>query len=125
VKGEFDIIMYNGKSVALIEVKYKAQKADLEEMVTTKVPVFRTLFPQYKDHTINLGIASLSFDKFVIKKAKELGIGTLTQKGNTIEIDTENIRAYYLKSSLKTTGYAGGFFVWLVFLRHPAPRNAS
>jgi Holliday junction resolvase-like predicted endonuclease len=94
VKGEFDIIMYNGKSVALIEVKYKAQKADLEEMVEKKVPVFRTLFPQYKDHTINLGIASLSFDKFVIKKAKELGIGTLTQKGNTIEIDTENIRAY-------------------------------
>jgi Holliday junction resolvase-like predicted endonuclease len=44
LKGEFDIVMYNGNSVAIIEVKYKVQTKDLEEMVTKKVSAFRTLF---------------------------------------------------------------------------------
>jgi hypothetical protein len=94
LKGEFDIVMYNGNSVAIIEVKYKVQTKDLEEMVTKKVSAFRTLFPVYADHKVYLGIGSMSFNNYVYAKAKELGIGILKQKGDTIEADTSFIRAY-------------------------------
>jgi hypothetical protein len=66
----------------------------VEELVIKKLPDFRTFFPQYNDHTIYLGIGSMSFDKRVINKAHELGIGILRQKGDTIEADTGNVRAY-------------------------------
>ena len=94
IKDEFDIVMYNGKSVAIIEVKYKAQTEDLEKMVTKKVPNFRALFPHYAHHEVYLGIGSLSFNEYVYAKAKELGIGLLKQKGDTIEADTSFVRAY-------------------------------
>ena len=94
VHSEFDILMYNSTSVAIIEVKYKADLEDIDELVTKKVARFRTLFPQYKDCNIYLGIGSMSFDKKVVKKAYNLGIGILRQKGDIIETDTDNIRAY-------------------------------
>ncbi|GHV76861.1 hypothetical protein AGMMS49942_16820 [Spirochaetia bacterium] len=94
LRDEFDIVMYNGTSVAIIEVKYKAQTEDLEKMVTNKVSNFRTLFPYYAGHKVYLGIASLSFNDYVYAKAKELGIGMLKQKGDTIELDTSFARAY-------------------------------
>ncbi|GHV80506.1 hypothetical protein AGMMS49944_22970 [Spirochaetia bacterium] len=94
IKDEFDIVMYNGNSVALIEVKYKAKTEDLEKMVKNKASNFRTLFPYYAGHKVYLGIASLSFNDYVYAKAKELGIGMLKQKGDTIEADTSFVRAY-------------------------------
>ncbi|GHV81041.1 hypothetical protein AGMMS49944_28320 [Spirochaetia bacterium] len=94
IKDEFDIVMYNGNSVALIEVKYKVQTEDLEKMVTNKVSNFRTLFPYYADHTVYLGIGSMSFTDRIYEKAKELGIGMLKQKGDAIEVDTSFARAY-------------------------------
>jgi hypothetical protein len=36
----------------------------------------------------------MSFDERVLKKAHELGIGILRQKGDTIEADTGHVRAY-------------------------------
>ncbi|GHV29623.1 hypothetical protein AGMMS4952_15580 [Spirochaetia bacterium] len=94
IKDEFDIVMYNGNAVAIIEVKYKAQTEDLEKMVTKKVSNFRTLFPYYADHKVYLGIGSMSFNEYVYAKAKELGIGMLKQNGDTIEADTSFVRAY-------------------------------
>ncbi|GHV76598.1 hypothetical protein AGMMS49942_14190 [Spirochaetia bacterium] len=94
IKDKFDIVMYNGTSVALIEVKDKAQTEDLEKMVTNKVSNFRTLFPYYAGHRVYLGIGSMSFNDHVYAKAKELGIGMLKQKGDTIEADTGYVRAY-------------------------------
>jgi hypothetical protein len=94
LKGEYDIVLYNGTTVAIIEVKNKACQADVEELVAKKLPVFRSLFPLYRDHAVYLGIGSMSFDNRVLKKAHELGIGILRQKGDTIEADTGHVRAY-------------------------------
>ncbi|GHT15104.1 hypothetical protein AGMMS4956_14340 [Bacteroidia bacterium] len=94
VKDEFDIIMFNGSSVAIIEAKYRAHQNSLQHLTTKKVQNFRTLYPEYAKHKLYLGIASMSFNEDVIKEAKELGIGILKQKGDTIECDTENIKAY-------------------------------
>ncbi|MHC6204760.1 hypothetical protein ACYULU_16405 [Breznakiellaceae bacterium SP9] len=94
VQDQFDIAMINHNAVAIIETRYTVQTKDLMEMVEKKVSNFRTLFPYYAKHTIYLGIVGLSFNSHVTKLAKELGIGLLTQKGDTIEVDTSNIRAY-------------------------------
>jgi Holliday junction resolvase-like predicted endonuclease len=94
LRGEFDIVLYNGTAVAIIEVKSKACQADVEKLVNKQVEHFRTLFPLYKDHKVYLGLGSMSFDDRVLSKAHELGVGILRQKGNTIEADTSYIRAY-------------------------------
>jgi Holliday junction resolvase-like predicted endonuclease len=71
-KDEFDIVLYNGESVAIIEIKYKARTEDLEQMVDKKVPNFRALFPYYKDYKVYLGLGSMSFSDRVSAKAHEL-----------------------------------------------------
>ena len=60
VKDEYDIVLYNCNSVALIEVKYKAHVNDIPA-VLKKAETFRVLFPNYKDAKIYLGLASMSF----------------------------------------------------------------
>ncbi|GHV66617.1 hypothetical protein FACS1894199_10420 [Bacteroidia bacterium] len=94
VQDEFDIVMFNGSSVAIIEVKYRAHQNSLQHLTTKKVQNFRTLYPEYAHHKLYLGIASMSFNAEVIKGAKKLGIGILQQKGDTLECDTEHIKAY-------------------------------
>ncbi|GHV81209.1 hypothetical protein AGMMS49944_30000 [Spirochaetia bacterium] len=75
-------------------MKSKAKTEHLEKLVTKKLPDFRTLFPEYRDYPIYLGIGSMSFDDHVLQRAQELGIGILRQKGDTIEADTGAVRAY-------------------------------
>ena len=94
LQDQYDVVLFNGKSVAIIEVKYAAQTKDLEKMVEKKVPNFRALLPVYENHKIYLGLGSFSFDDYAYKKAKELGIGLLRQQGDTIEADTDYVRAY-------------------------------
>jgi hypothetical protein len=94
VKDQFDVVMYNGTSVAIIEVKYKADAKDVDDLVTRKLKNFRGFFPQYDSCKIYLGLGSMSFDPKVISRAYELGIGILEQKGDTLETDTSHIRAY-------------------------------
>ncbi|GHU60634.1 hypothetical protein FACS189445_0490 [Spirochaetia bacterium] len=94
LEGEYDIVLYNDASVGIIEVKSKAKTEHLEKLVTKKLPDFRTLYPLYRDYPIYLGIGSMSFDDQVLQRAHELGIGILRQKGDTIEADTGNVRAY-------------------------------
>ena len=48
VQDEFDVVLYNGKSVAIIEVKYKADLDDLDDLATRKLEHFRLFFPPTK-----------------------------------------------------------------------------
>ncbi|GHV74161.1 hypothetical protein AGMMS49940_14630 [Spirochaetia bacterium] len=94
LEGEYDIVLHNAASVGIVEVKSKAKTEHLEKLVTKKLPDFRTLFPEYRDYPIYLGIGSMSFDDHILQRAQELGIGILRQKGDTIEADTGAVRAY-------------------------------
>jgi hypothetical protein len=95
IREEYDIVLLNGSSVAIIEIKYNAKDADfLSTFTTRKVENFRLLFPQYANHKIYLGVAAMSFDEKVIAAAKKLGVGILKQVGNVLESDTENIKVY-------------------------------
>jgi len=88
VKDEYDILLTNGDSVAIIEVKYKAHENDLDKLKTKKIPNFRKLFPMYNDYKIYAGIAGFHINEDVVKKAEEYGFFVLKRKGEIVESDT-------------------------------------
>jgi hypothetical protein len=94
IKGEYDVVMYNGDTIALIEVKYKVQKEHFEKLRTKQLSVFKELFPQYKDYSFYLGIAGLSFEDGTEKTAEEYGIGILRPKGESVEILDKKLKVY-------------------------------
>jgi len=94
LEDQFDIVMINDNAVAIIEVKYRAQSEDPKEMIERKVPNFRTLFSDYADFKIYLGLGSFAFDEFTVKEAKKLGIGLLKVSGDMVEYKTDWVRAY-------------------------------
>jgi len=94
VEDEFDIVMYNGDSIALIECKSKAHETDLRKLIDNKASNFRTLFPDYKDYKIYLGLASFSFYDELKEMAKEKGIAILKNTGDLPEIEADNLQAY-------------------------------
>lgn len=95
IEDQFDIVMFNGNYIAIIEVKYKAENDYPKKMVERKIPNFKFLFPELaKNRKIYLGLASLSFSESVVNEAKKLGIGLLSQVGEVMETQTNWIRAY-------------------------------
>ena len=60
LEDEYDILLINGKSIGIIEVKFKAHEKDVPK-VLRKAETFRVNFPEYKNHQIYLGLATLSF----------------------------------------------------------------
>jgi hypothetical protein len=93
-QGEFDIVMYNGENIALIECKYKAHKSDVEKLITKQVSSFKKLFPIYANHKFYLGIANFSFYPELENFAKQNGVAILKQKGDVVEIEADNLKAY-------------------------------
>ena len=94
LEDEFDIAMYNGNNIALIECKYKAHENDVINLIEKKVQNFKQLFPFYANHTFYLGIASFSFYPKLEELAKEKGVAILRQKGEVVEIEADNLKAY-------------------------------
>ena len=94
LKGEYDVIMYNGDTIALIEVKYKVQKEHIEKLRTKQLSIFKEFFPQYKNHNFYLGIAGLSFEDGTQDLAKDYGIGILRPKGESVEILDKKLKVY-------------------------------
>ena len=94
LEDEYDIVLYNGDCVALIECKFKAHENDIRGLIDRKVDNFRTLFPYYKDYKIYLGLASFSFYPELEEFANQNGVAILKQKGDVVEIQADNLRAY-------------------------------
>ena len=94
LEDEFDITMFNGSNIALIECKYRAKEEDVIKLIDKKVGNFRTLAPFYANHTIYLGIAGFSFDARLEKFARDNGVAILRQRGNVVEVEADNLKAY-------------------------------
>ena len=93
-EGEYDIVMYNGDTVALIEVKYKAHINDIAKLLKNEPQNFRKTFTEYKDYKFYLGLASTVTDDKLIAEAREAGIFLLTQKGQHIEVVNEEVHSF-------------------------------
>jgi hypothetical protein len=90
---EYDILLINGKCVGIIEVKFKGHENDVSNIVD-KVRTFREDFPDYKEHKIYLGLASMSFYKELEEKCKDEGIAIIKQVGDKVVIYDERLKAY-------------------------------
>jgi hypothetical protein len=93
LKAEYDIVLYNHASVAIIEVKYKAHLKDIP-VVFKKAESFRILFPQYKDFKIYLGLASMSFYPELEQECIEQGIAVIKQVGDKVVINDSNLKVF-------------------------------
>lgn len=93
VNDEYDLILRNGNTTALIEMKYKASTNDVGKMFS-KLHTYRANFPMFKDYKIYLCLASFRFPKNVREKASQEGIVLIEQRGDKIEVISENIRTW-------------------------------
>ncbi len=85
ISDEYDIVMINGKDIAIIEVKYKAHESDLNKLLTKKYENFKKLFPMYKDYNHHLVLATFSLYDDLKEMALANGVTVLQRKGDTIE----------------------------------------
>ncbi len=92
--GEYDIVMINGSSVAMVEVKYKGHINDLIKLKETMIPRFKTFFPEYKNYNLYAAFASFFITKEMEDFAKENGIYLLERKGEIMETISSNIKAF-------------------------------
>jgi hypothetical protein len=82
---EYDILLINGKDVAIIEVKYKAHKQDMEKLLGRKYANFKKLYPGYKDYNHHLALASFYINDDLKYEALNNNITVLQRKGDVIE----------------------------------------
>jgi len=85
IEDEYDILLVNGKDIALVEVKYKAHQNDVEKLVNKKYDNFKKLYPEYKDYTHHLGLASFNMNEDVKESAMKNNVILLQRKGDIIE----------------------------------------
>jgi hypothetical protein len=90
---EYDIVMYNGTSVAIIEVKFKAHKDHIPQL-QKKAETFRILYPYYQDYKIYLGLASMSFHSEVEDECLAQGIAIIKQVGDAVVIHDEHLKVW-------------------------------
>jgi len=91
---EFDMVLVNGKSVAIIEAKNRIHPNFVKKLVEERLPKFREFFPGFSKCKAYLGIAGFSFSKRVLEEARKYGIGIIRQVGDSVEIEAKNLRVY-------------------------------
>ena len=91
---EYDILLFNGDCVGIIEVKSKAHPKELKNLIDKKIKHFKIDYPDYSNHKFYFGIASLITNKDLIEEAREEGIFLLTQKGDHLEIVNSEVKEF-------------------------------
>ena len=86
LQGEFDIVLYNGDYMVVIEVKYKLHPDDVEDFVNRKLPAFKPLFPEYADKELIGAVAAMSVPSSSYELAEKNGLLVLTQSGENISV---------------------------------------
>jgi hypothetical protein len=85
IEDEFDIVLVNGKDVAIIEIKYKLHQKDIDRLLNKKLVNFKKIYPEYKDYNHHLGLASFKIYDDLKQEALDNNIMVLQRKGDVIE----------------------------------------
>jgi len=93
INDQYDLILRNGNTIVIIEMKYKAGIDDVGRMFR-KLESYRANYPMYKDYKTYLGLASFRFSDAVRKRADEMGIVLIQQQGEKIEVVNETVRTW-------------------------------
>ena len=94
-EAEFDLVLFNGKSAALIEVKYNAKPDNISvEKMISRVEIFKTLSPKCKNFNIYLGVAAMSFKKGLEAELHQAGIATIKQVGKKMVVCDKDVKVF-------------------------------
>ncbi len=85
LQDEFDLLLVNGRTVWVIEVKYKAHEEDLRRLLDVKAASFPRLSPEHADRERRLGLAAFHFHEGLVRIALDRGVTVLQRKGDVIE----------------------------------------
>jgi hypothetical protein len=92
---EFDIVLFNGESAAIIEVKYNARPDNISvRKIISRVEAFRLLYPKCKEHRVYLGVAALSFRKGMEERLHRAGIATIRQIGKKMVVYDKEVKVF-------------------------------
>jgi hypothetical protein len=94
LEDEFDIVLINSNTVAIVEVKQKAHPDLVEDMLTRKLPNFRKLFPTYKDFKLYGVIASMVSHEKLMAAIQKSGLFFLTQQGKHIVLFDDDVKTF-------------------------------
>ena len=92
-KDEYDILLLNCSSVGIIEVKYKAHTNNIP-YILKKAETFRVNFPDFENHKVYLGLASLAFYPELELECVDKGIAVIKQVGDTVVINDANLKVF-------------------------------
>jgi len=90
---QYDLILRNGKTLVLIEMKYKAGSDDVGRMFR-KLESYRTNYPMFKDYKTYLCLAAFCFTDTARERAEKEGIVLIQQRGEVIEVISENVKTW-------------------------------
>jgi hypothetical protein len=92
--GEYDNVLYNGKAICIVEVKYKAQKGLNFNHIIERVNIFKRKYPAYAGHRYYLALAAFSFDDGIVKKCSNKGIAVFKPQGDTLAVYDKNLKVF-------------------------------
>jgi len=92
-KDEYDILLINGKSIGIVEVKFRSNENDVPK-VLRKAETFRANFPEYKKHQIYLGLATMSFYPELEQECINEGIAVIKQVGDNVVINDKHLKVF-------------------------------
>ena len=90
---EYDIVLLNCTSVAIIEVKFKAHENDIAK-VLKKAQSFRGFYPDFKDYKLYLGLASMAFYPELEQKCMNEGIAIIKQVGDNVIMNDKHLKVF-------------------------------
>ena len=93
VEDEYDVVMINGKTAGIIEVKYRARKDDIPKALK-KAETFRINFPEYRNHKIYLALAALTINSTLERECIKEGIAVIKQVGDKVIVYDKHLKAF-------------------------------
>ena len=92
-RDEYDILLINGKSIGVVEVKFKAHENDVPRIIR-KARTFRVNFPEYENHRVYLGLATMVFYPELEQECINQGIAVVKQVGDTVVINDGHLKVF-------------------------------
>jgi hypothetical protein len=81
---EFDIVAFNKDYVVVVSVKMTLEVGDVKEFINERLPIFKELFPRYKDMKVVGAVAGANIvgesDRYAVKR----GLYVFTQSGENV-----------------------------------------
>lgn len=83
-KIEYDIVAFNKDYVVVVSVKMTLRVSDVKEFLEERLPIFKEVFPRYRDMKIVGAVAGVNILEMSDIYAMKRGLYVLTQSGDNI-----------------------------------------